>query len=161
MQELLAPKNMEFFGSDGRRIGTRSELLGDIEAATKMSKSCFEDFRRASVAERLRWASARKTTRVEDCAYSLMGLFGVSMDMRYGEEEMAFRRLQEAIIGRSADDSIFAWESDDAKLSRSGVLAPRLECFNNCGSMSLVRSINNAYSKSLDRNAPKTSTARF
>ena len=55
------------------------------------------------------WASKRKTTRVEDQAYSLMGLFNVNMPMLYGEGKKAFIRLQEEIIKYSADQSIFAW----------------------------------------------------
>ncbi|KAI5992016.1 hypothetical protein F5J12DRAFT_461928 [Pisolithus orientalis] len=55
------------------------------------------------------WAADRKTTRVEDRAYSLMGLFGVNMPMLYGEGEKAFQRLQLEIIRTSSNHSIFAW----------------------------------------------------
>ncbi|KAK4221633.1 HET-domain-containing protein [Podospora fimiseda] len=61
------------------------------------------------VAERMSWAADRQTTRKEDIAYSLMGIFGVNMAMLYGEGDRAFIRLQEEIIQRSDDDSIFAW----------------------------------------------------
>lgn len=56
------------------------------------------------------WASKRRTTRVEDKAYSLLGIFDVSLPLIYGEGKRAFMRLQEEIIKRSADHSIFAWD---------------------------------------------------
>jgi hypothetical protein len=53
---------------------------------------------RFSFAQRMRWASKRVTTRVEDIAYSLISIFDVNMPLLYGEGEKAFRRLQEAIL---------------------------------------------------------------
>lgn len=55
------------------------------------------------------WAATRKTTRVEDRAYILMGLFDVNIPMIYGEREKTFLRLQYHIIEKSKDESIFAW----------------------------------------------------
>ena len=55
------------------------------------------------------WAAIRRTTRVEDRAYSLMGIFGVHMTTIYGEGENAFLRLQEELLKRSPDQTIFAW----------------------------------------------------
>jgi hypothetical protein len=55
------------------------------------------------------WASKRETTRVEDQAYSLLGLFNVNMPPLYGEGWKAFRRLQLEILASSYDESIFAW----------------------------------------------------
>lgn len=52
----------------------------------------------------------RETSRPEDEAYCLMGLFNINMPMLYGEGgEKAFVRLQEHIIQDSDDESIFAW----------------------------------------------------
>jgi hypothetical protein len=56
------------------------------------------------------WASGRQTTRIEDEAYSLLGIFEVHMPLLYGEESNAFTRLQKEIIGQSSDQSIFAWD---------------------------------------------------
>lgn len=61
------------------------------------------------MAQKLSWASARMTTRVEDVAYSLLGLCDVNMPLIYGEGNNAFLRLQEEIIKQSDDESIFAW----------------------------------------------------
>ncbi|KAH9855454.1 hypothetical protein C2E23DRAFT_813431 [Lenzites betulinus] len=55
------------------------------------------------------WASRRETTRVEDEAYSLLGIFGVYMPIIYGEGRNAFIRLQEEILNRTSDQSVFAW----------------------------------------------------
>lgn len=68
-----------------------------------------------TVAERMAWASNRTTTRVEDAAYSLMGLFDVFMPMLYGEGSRAFMRLQEEIMKKSEDYSIFAWQSSESR----------------------------------------------
>lgn len=57
----------------------------------------------------MRWASKRKTTRIEDIAYSLLGIFDIMMPIAYGEGERAFQRLLEAIAQRSGDPSFFAW----------------------------------------------------
>src|SRR5436305_4871678 len=71
------------------------------------------------------WASKRQTTRVEDMAYCLMGLFGVNMPMLYGEGERAFGRLQEEIMKTSDDHTLFAWTEPKDKRRRftRGLLA--------------------------------------
>jgi hypothetical protein len=66
------------------------------------------------------WASNRETTRVEDIAYCLLGIFDVNMPLLYGEGKHAFRRLQEEIIKSHADDSILAWDLDTEQRDHSG-----------------------------------------
>lgn len=58
------------------------------------------------------WASNRRTTRLEDAAYCLMGIFDVNMPIIYGEGTGAFRRLQEEISKDLDDPSLFAWQKD-------------------------------------------------
>lgn len=72
------------------------------------------------------WQAGRKTTPTEDLAYFLFGLFDVAMDLRYGERDKAFRRLQEQIVhSYSRDVSILGWGSDGLGDDKSsGVLAP-------------------------------------
>ncbi|KAF3807255.1 hypothetical protein GCG54_00008710 [Colletotrichum gloeosporioides] len=65
-----------------------------------------------SIAERISWAGGRETTREEDMAYCLVGIFDVNIPMLYGEGTKAFRRLQEEIIRTAYDVSIFAWTKD-------------------------------------------------
>lgn len=57
------------------------------------------------------WASRRRTTKVEDTAYCLLGIFDIQMPLLYGEREAAFERLQEAIINKYSDLTILAWKA--------------------------------------------------
>jgi hypothetical protein len=68
--------------------------------------------RSKSVAAKMSWAHNRETSRKEDLAYCLMGLFDVNMPLLYGEGNRAFVRLQEEIIKTSDDHSVFAWDRD-------------------------------------------------
>lgn len=76
-----------------------------------------------TIAERMSWAASRSTTRVEDAAYSLMGLFNVFMPMLYGEGSRAFTRLQEEIMKQSEDYTIFAWKASFLSSNNRGLLA--------------------------------------
>ncbi|KIK13064.1 hypothetical protein PISMIDRAFT_56344, partial [Pisolithus microcarpus 441] len=119
LQELIAPKEVEFFNQDWVAIGTKRRLRSTLEDITRIPQRVLIDeqaLRRASycwepplIAHIMSWAADRKTTRVEDRAYSLLGLFGVNMPMLYGEGSRAFQRLQLEIIRVSSDHSIFAW----------------------------------------------------
>jgi len=89
-----------------------------------------------SVAQKMCWAATRETTREEDLAYCLMGLFEVNMPLLYGEGNRAFYRLQEEIMKVSADETIFAWKiprSDTKEFSR-GILAKSPDSFASCAS---------------------------
>ena len=83
-----------------------------------------------SIAQRMSWASKRVTTRVEDIAYSLLGLFGVNMPMLYGEGERAFTRLQEEIMKHSDDHSLFVWSNKTS--GYRGLLAKSPADFEGC-----------------------------
>ncbi|KAF5333992.1 hypothetical protein D9758_017524 [Tetrapyrgos nigripes] len=112
LQELLAPDHVVFLDKDWVRIGTRWTLRDVVSAITSIPVEVFEgwDINTYSVAQRMSWAASRETTRAEDQAYSLMGIFGVSMPPIYGEGgAKAFMRLQQEIIKISDDQSIFAW----------------------------------------------------
>ncbi|OSD04010.1 hypothetical protein PYCCODRAFT_169305 [Trametes coccinea BRFM310] len=95
-----------------RVIGTKKSLADIIEEVTGIDRRILDHERplsSVSVAQRMSWACRRKTTRVEDEAYSLMGIFGVNIPVIYGEGSNAFYRLQEEILRRIPDQSIFAW----------------------------------------------------
>ncbi|OBZ66570.1 hypothetical protein A0H81_13370 [Grifola frondosa] len=112
LQELIAPKELEFLAHDWSEIGTRLELLSAIKTATGVDRNVLLDrlpLTKVSVADRMRWAGDRSTTRVEDRTYSLVGLFGIHMPTLYGEGKQAFIRLQHEILRRSTDHSILAW----------------------------------------------------
>jgi hypothetical protein len=117
LQELIAPSIVVFFSLDWVEIGTREQLMDDIVSITKISRDFFIHGRLSqfSVAQRMSWACRRQTTRVEDEAYCLLGLFGVNIPLLYGEGKRAFFRLQEAIMSDSDDQSIFAWTTERPK----------------------------------------------
>jgi len=113
LQELLASKKVIFFSHDWIKLGDKQALGRVIAGKTLIDEDILTEKRSlqsASIAKRMSWASKRKTTRAEDLAYCLMGVFSVNMPMLYGEgEERAFLRLQEEIMKHSDDQSIFAW----------------------------------------------------
>ncbi|PIL28687.1 hypothetical protein GSI_08731 [Ganoderma sinense ZZ0214-1] len=112
LQELIAPLDLVFLANDWTVIGSKESLakpiidITDIEYNALLRVQPLDEF---SVAQRLSWAAKRETTRVEDRAYSLLGIFGINMPTLYGEGEGAFRRLQEEIMRRIPDQSLFAW----------------------------------------------------
>ena len=122
LQELVAPREVEFFGQCWCRLGSKgirtsdderfTSTLSEITGIEEMALREPHCVHLQSVATRMSWASDRDTTREEDQVYCLMGLFGVNMPPLYGEGEQAFLRLQEEIIRSSSDHTIFAWDCD-------------------------------------------------
>jgi len=125
LQELLAPESLIFLNQEWHEIGTKSTLQPIISQITRIPGNFLlgEDLDHASIAQRMSWASGRITTRKEDLAYSLMGIFGIYMPMLYGEGERAFIRLQEEIMKISDDHSIFAWKSTEVHSRAVAILA--------------------------------------
>ncbi|KAI8624100.1 HET-domain-containing protein [Xylariaceae sp. FL1651] len=113
LQEMLAPSNMKFYAGDWTPLGTKEALSVLLAEATGVDMEILTKDRpldSASIARRMSWAASRETTRPEDMAYCLMGIFSVNMPMLYGEgEEKAFLRLQEEIMKQSDDQSLFGW----------------------------------------------------
>jgi len=111
LQELLAPSHVIFYGSNWEEIGTKASLQEVISATTGVDGSVLlsNHAGEISIAKRMSWASKRETTREEDRAYSLMGIFGVNMPTIYGEGGNAFIRLQHEIMKLSDDQTIFVW----------------------------------------------------
>lgn len=125
LQELIAPKKVELYNKDWTCIGCKgpadeldghassvdlTELLAEITSID--SDVLLDDslLSRIPVARRLSWAASREATRIEDEAYSLMGIFDVNMPLLYGEGSKAFARLQEQIFHETHDLSLFAWK---------------------------------------------------
>lgn len=116
LQELIAPRIVRFFDRSWSLVGAKTDSLISeaIERITKVDVAVLNirsAIKVTSIAKKMSWAAGRKTKRIEDRAYSLMGLFGVYMAPIYGEGAHAFIRLQEAILKVSNDHSIFAWTS--------------------------------------------------
>ncbi|KAF1816980.1 HET-domain-containing protein [Eremomyces bilateralis CBS 781.70] len=96
LQELIAPKVVEFFSKDRVWLGNKRSLEQQIRKITGIPAAALQGgaLCQFSVKEKLLWAQGRETTGAEDQAYSLLGIFGVSMAMIYGEGiDEAFRRL--------------------------------------------------------------------
>lgn len=113
LQELIAPEKVVFLTGDWELIGSKKDLAQLVEAITHIDYAVLCGRAKLTdicAAKKMAWASARQTTKVEDRAYSLLGLFGVNMTTIYGEGERAFVRLQQEIMRQSSDHTIFAWE---------------------------------------------------
>jgi hypothetical protein len=125
LQELIAPRIVSFYAQDWTWIGDKSslsEILEDITGISGLVLVSQQSFLDCSVAQRMSWASQRQTTRVEDLAYCLIGLFNTNIPLLYGEGSKAFLRLQQAIIRQTDDETIFAWTGVGE--GGSGLLAP-------------------------------------
>lgn len=134
LQELVAPSEVHFFDMHWSMRGTKKELVDRISSITKvplrvlLNDIALEDI---PIAVKMSWASLRQTTREEDIAYCLLGIFDINMPMLYGEGKKAFVRLQEEIIKQSTDLSIFAWADRQYDYAFSGLLAKSPAAFQN------------------------------
>ncbi|KAK5121999.1 hypothetical protein LTR85_004571 [Meristemomyces frigidus] len=140
LQELIAPREVLFYDREWTKIGTKDALLDRLSGITGIPQRILSGAAEpssCSVAQRMSWAAHRSTERVEDRAYSLMGLFDVSLPMIYGEREKAFLKLQQAIIENSDDESVFTWSLSDTEHPKgySGLFAPSPNSFSGCGSI--------------------------
>jgi hypothetical protein len=158
LQELVAPKHVDFFGEDDKGdwflLGTKDDLRNVISNITKIDANilkCSEGIFKASIAQRMSWASGRKTTRPEDIAYCLLGIFNVNMPLLYGEGEKAFTRLQEKLLDVSSDHTILAWSfAGDGHVQRQlprtteTLLAPSVEAFRDCANIVRSREVSSS-----------------
>jgi Heterokaryon incompatibility protein (HET) len=101
LQELVAPRVVEFFTSDGMQLGSKLTLEVAIHKATGIGADVLrgeENLAEYHAGKKLLWAVNRRTTKVEDRAYCLLGIFGVFMPPLYGEGlEHALKRLKNEI----------------------------------------------------------------
>jgi hypothetical protein len=142
LQELIAPLKVHFFDMEWNYRGDKESLADLLESRTGIpgrllrSQSALSDY---SVARRMSWAAMRETTRLEDKAYCLLGIFDVNMPLIYGEGMKAFDRLQTAILQTTSDLSIFAWTDDRVPCPQyAGALAESPRQFAGCGNINAV-----------------------
>ncbi|KAH7913147.1 hypothetical protein BJ138DRAFT_1146676 [Hygrophoropsis aurantiaca] len=139
LQELLAPSQIKFYKKDwtpltsvpnDKEDNPRS-IMFPISRITNISIMDLCYFTPGmwgySMRERLSWASHRKTTRVEDMAYCLIGIFDINLTVAYGEGRRAFLRLQQAIIENNDSWEIFAWEGEPSPYNSAIASGP--ECY--------------------------------
>jgi len=102
LQELLAPASVVFYSSQHKELGDKKSLAHVIHDVTgipipALDGHALDTF---SATERMTWAAKRQTTKDEDGAYCLLGIFSIFMPLIYGEgKENALRRLQREIDG--------------------------------------------------------------
>lgn len=148
LQELIAPSYVLFYNQDWKYCGSRNgHKPGDryveknnfshaIAKRTNIDKELLRsndinETRRLlstiPACQKMSWASDRVTTKEEDTAYCLIGIFGIHhLPLSYGEGCHAFIRLQEEITKQRSDLTLFAWTVEDTEsCSRGNVLHPR------------------------------------
>ena len=132
LQELIAPSRVLFYNKRWEYCGSKngynieniyhkakdlSSQIADISGIDrdllreKDSILIKRSLSSVPACQKMYWASKRKTTKAEDMAYCLIGIFGINhMHLKYGEGRGAFVRLQEEIIKQSNDSTLFAWQ---------------------------------------------------
>jgi hypothetical protein len=142
LQELITPRKVHFLNKHWEDIGTKEDHRPAIAPVSGIDEYALvgEDVSRITVARRMMWFAKRRTTRVEDIAYCMLGVFGVNMPLLYGEGHNAFGRLQEEIVKSINDQSIFVWMyPNPARLSfaEHGLLAKSPSSFQSAGAVSM------------------------
>ncbi|RFU26807.1 hypothetical protein B7463_g9531, partial [Scytalidium lignicola] len=155
LQELIAPSTVEFYNTSWVCLGHKYTKVHEIERITGINRHILKvnDLSTVNIAQKMSWAANRTTTRKEDMAYCLLGIFDVNMPLLYGEGENAFIRLQEHIAATSTDHSLFAWgvgvrenvygatrserEKDDMRLHQN-IFARSPADFAECGEMESI-----------------------
>ncbi|KAI6033553.1 hypothetical protein PISMIDRAFT_160147 [Pisolithus microcarpus 441] len=128
LQELLASNTILFYARDWSLCingcvanhKTDPALLEELRKATQIADRYLKNFEPGmeDARSRLCWASFRRTTRPEDMAYSLFGIFKVQLPVLYGETaEDALGRLLEEIISRSGDVSVLDWVGEQSSFN--------------------------------------------
>jgi hypothetical protein len=111
-------------------MGIKEQLCTQVSAASGISDTVLwnrDMLNSVSISEKMSWAARRVTTRPEDEAYPLMGIFGVNMATLYEEgRSNGFRRLQLEVMQNSSDRTLFAWNS---MIATGDMLAPSVSCF--------------------------------
>ena len=158
---LASWKSTEFYDCHWRRLpfGSEVDVSSLVGQYANIGPRFLQKPQEACIAAKMSWLSCRETTFDEDMAYCMVGIFGVHLQVSYGEGgENAFRRLQMALIEDhryANDESIFAWTGIPAGLTACGLLAPWPSHFADSGAVKLV---SNNGSKSLL--APRIPVAR-
>jgi hypothetical protein len=110
LQELLAPHSIKFYNAKWEILVPSEQtdtsdksIQQEIHKSTAISPDEISNFRSSPrnirLPRKMRWAANRRVTREEDIAYSLMGIFDVSISIAYGEgSERAFFRLMKEIL---------------------------------------------------------------
>lgn len=155
LQELIAPAQVRFYDKSWNSIGTNDILSQQLSLVTGIGQEILlasknrnlgEVLDQVPVARRMSWAAKRETTRIEDTAYCLLGIFGINLPLLYGEGERAFIRLQEEVVKNSNDLSLLAWKlpKNEAPANfdcKCGVFAQHPRAFQASDNLGLINDI--------------------
>lgn len=81
LQELLAPRQVIFFNSGWEALASKNQMAHELSSITGIPLDYLTgrydptDCKICSTAMKMSWVSRRQTTRVEDTAYCMLGLF--------------------------------------------------------------------------------------
>ena len=146
LQELIAPRFFLFLSQNWEVLGSRYDFSMLLEAKFRIPAALLKfevSHRNYSISQRMSWYGNRRTTRLEDEAYCLLGLFDIHMPTLYGEGINAFRRLQEEIMRQSPDTTLFAWDSvDNDDPHRACLFAASPSSFDSVNSRAIVHNPN-------------------
>lgn len=121
LQEFFASKVIRFYTEDWKPYLPHEDtfnhkespvIMQEMALATGIDVKELLSLRPGSenVRQKLRLASTRYATKQEDIAYSLFGIFDVSIPVTYGEgQRRALGRLLQEVLTRSGDATILAW----------------------------------------------------
>ncbi|KAF5654009.1 beta transducin [Fusarium sp. NRRL 25303] len=147
LQELIAPRHLVFYAADWSSIGSKDDTLVDLlTSITKIESTYLTGYKgiyQAPISKRMSWLAKRKTTRIEDMAYCMLGIFDINMPLLYGEGKRAFFRLQEEIIKICNDHTIFCWGwNEDVPDDWASLLSPWPTTFAGAGGFKIESSEN-------------------
>jgi hypothetical protein len=153
LQEYLAAKVIHFYTEDWTLYldlelpnhKESPEVISEMEQATGVAAQQLMALRPGltSIREKLCLASTRQTTRVEDAAYSLLGIFSVSgINPIYGEGEKSLGLLLAHVLTGSGDVSILAWTGESGRYN--SCLPAYIAVFNEPATSLLPRPIQDA-----------------
>ncbi|KAK5679414.1 hypothetical protein LTS10_008231 [Elasticomyces elasticus] len=122
LQELLAPRMVEFYSSEETSLGTKESLADLVFEITRIPLSAVRGAPLSSfpVSARRAWVNGRETTREEDLAYCMLGILDVSLPVVYGEGDHAWTRLRDALIRSFGDElGTFSSATDAGRVNRA------------------------------------------
>ncbi|TVY12498.1 Vegetative incompatibility protein HET-E-1, partial [Lachnellula arida] len=120
-RELIAPRLVDFFSLEGKRLGNKVLFKSTIHEITGIANKALQG-------DTLSNFKRRNTTIEEDGAYCLIGILDISMVPNYGERrDQAFRRLEEEIhkLYKGIDFEQFAIELNLASFPAAVQLVAR------------------------------------
>ncbi|KAH0841934.1 hypothetical protein FOPE_06789 [Fonsecaea pedrosoi] len=135
LQELIAPQKVRFYDKWWVEAGTKASFQELLATVTRIDSDVLvngQNLDFVPVGRKMSWAAHRETSRVEDLAYCLLGLFNVNMPLLYGEGGRAFLRLQEEILKEHNDLSLFAWQNTSGTSLYRGIFAESPTEFSDC-----------------------------